>query len=374
MRFNRNTLIFLAGSLIVIVLAVLLLNKPATDSTATATLTVALRPLFGGANATDVVSFTVRDEVAVAESVYIQQPDGSWGLESSTTGKNGPLTQSTLDNSVATVLNLQATNFASEKRVDFGLDKPGATIRFKTKAGDEHVVLLGSDVPGGSRRYALVDQDATNVYIISGSSDLNPVITLAGTPPIILPPTPTAVPSLQLPGPLFGGFDPYGVGRIELVDNKTNAKLVLVRDATTNWVAEEATNAVPGAAIDNSLVSVILSTFGFMQGTTAISVSDLSTVGLDKPAYTITLTADSSTSATGTITTYRIDVGNPDVSGALTYVRVAGYSEVATVLTKDLELLIDVIKTPPYLPVATAEAVTTAESTAEATAAATTAP
>jgi hypothetical protein len=244
------------------------------------------------------------------------------------------------------------------------------------------VVLLGNNVPDGSRRYALVDQDATNVYIVNGASDLNTVITLAGTPPIILPPTPTPVPSLQLPGPLFGGFDALSVSRVELVDNKTNAKLVLVRDATTNWVVEEATNAIEGASVDNSLVSVILSTFGFLQGTTAITVSDLATVGLDKPAYTFTITADNSTSATGAGTTYKIDVGNPDASGALTYVRVAGYSEVATVLTKDLGLLIDAIKTPPYLPLpvgtaeATADATTnaTAETTAEATTAATVQP
>lgn len=375
MRFNRNTLIFLvlAGAFILVAAFSLRDQSPNVDVTPS-DATPALRPLFGGANVTNIVSFTVRDEVAAAETVYAQQADGTWSIETTTTGKLGPITQATIDNAVATLINLQSEQFASDKRADFGLETPNATIRFKTSAGDESVLQLGNRNPAGTRRYALVNNDTANIYLINASTELDNIVTLATTPPIVLPPSPTPVPSLQLPGPLFGQFDPFSASRFEMIDNKTGAKLILVRDVTTNWLVEEATNSVPGGTIDNTMVSVMLSSFGFLQGTTAITVTDLAPLGLDNPSYTITVTAES-ISATAAPVTYRIDVGNADPSGALTYVRVAGYSEVATVLTRDLKLLTDMIATPPYLP-ATPEATgeTTLEGTAEATAAATTAP
>ncbi len=371
MRFNRTTWLFLGGSLGIILLAVLFLsNQPKPTTTSGTPTSEALRPLFGGANVTDIVSFSVHDEVAAADTTYKQQSDGTWSIETSTTGKNGPLTQSTIDNAVAAVINLQSSQFAAANLGSFGLDKPNATIRFKTKAGDESVLKLGNRNPAGTSRYALVNGDSANVYLINASQDLDTIVTLAGTPPIVLPPTPTPVPSLQLPGPLFGQFDPYSIGRLEMVDNKSSAKLILLRDATTNWIVEEATNAIPGAAVDNSLVSVILNAFGLLQGTTAIPVADLSTVGLDKPSYTITVTASNPTNATGPDIRYHIDVGNTDPSGALTYVKVEGYNDVAMVLTRDLQLVLTAIKTPPYLP-ATPEATSAAavESTAAVTAA-----
>ena len=368
MRFNRNTGLFLIISLGVILLAVLFLSK---QSETNSTEDVTVRPLFGGGNVTDIISFSVRDEVAGMETVYAQQADGSWSIDSTTTGKLGPITQGTIDNAVATLLALQSEQFASDKRADFGLDTPNAVIRFTTKAGDESVLQLGNRNPAGTSRYALVNDDAANVYLINASTQLDTIVTLAGSPPIVLPPTPTPVPVLQLPGPLFSQFDPYSVARIEMIDNKTNAKLILVRDVTTNWVAEEATNSVPGTAIDNTMVTVMLNAFGFLQGTTAITVTDLAPLGLDEPAYTIIITAEN-VSATAAPVTYRIDVGTPDPSGALTYVRVAGFSEVATVLTRDLKLLLDMIETPPYLPLATQEA--TGEVAADGTAEATKAP
>jgi hypothetical protein len=371
MRFNRNTLIFLVLAVVFIIVAALATRdqQPKVDVTP-GDATAVLRPLFGGANVTDITSFTVRDEVAAMETVYAQQADGSWAIDTTTTGKLGPITQATIDNAVATVINLQSEQFASDKRADFGLEKPNAIIRFKTKAGDESVLQLGNRNPAGTRRYALVNDDAANVYLINASSDLDTIVTLATTPPIVLPPTPTPVPSLQLPGPLFGQFDPYGASRVEMVNNKTGEKLILARDAATNWVVEEATNSVPAAAIDNTVVTVMLSAYGFLQGTTAIPVTDLAPLGLDNPTYSITVTG-SGTSATAAPITYHIDVGNADPSGALTYVRVAGFSDVATVLTRDLKLITDMIATPPYLPLATQEA--TGEA-ALATAEATTAP
>jgi len=57
MRFNRNTGLFLVISLGVILLAVLFLSKQSeTDSTEDVTV----RPLFGGGNVTDIISFSVR--------------------------------------------------------------------------------------------------------------------------------------------------------------------------------------------------------------------------------------------------------------------------------------------------------------------------
>src|SRR5262245_43204501 len=110
MRLNRQTLYFFLVIVAVIVLGVIISTLQQQATTDNQPTTVA-STLFSGVNVTDVARLSVTDETAKATTVYIQGTDGSWGLESTTTGGSGSLTQTTVDSAISNLVTIKAESF-----------------------------------------------------------------------------------------------------------------------------------------------------------------------------------------------------------------------------------------------------------------------
>ncbi len=357
MRLNRNTGIFLIGTLIFIVLALFVLNNTALAPNNTPTPDSSVQRVFADLSFTDVRTVTVADSAGISMTLS-QDTDGNWIME----GDTNLLQQIAIDTAISNIVNLQSSERFTEAGAlaTYGLETPKNTITVNNGT-QNFVVKIGNDNPSGTRTYALVNDDATTVYLLSNPSYITTVTGyLTNAPIVVLTPTPS--PSLDTAGILFPEYDPARAVKIELVNNTTQETMTLLKQGDGTWVLDPFSTNYAAQPVDLQLAQIIAQVFGGFEAVDVLgNVPDLAALGLEAPQYTLTATRDDGF-------TYPISVGTADPSGTRLYVRIFELPNVGVVSATDINSLLQFIGAPPFIMVeVTPEA--TGEATEEATAA-----
>ncbi|MCA9891704.1 MAG: DUF4340 domain-containing protein [Anaerolineae bacterium] len=334
MRLNRNTLIALGGLLVIIIAAVLLLNRPAetpedidTDTTDGV--------FYEGITADTVTGITIVDSDGLVAT--LSRPDAETPWQIADTGEEADADR--MATAVVGLINLNYTDsFTSENVTDFGFGEDAilATITF-TADGTEHQLLVGRQNPSGNRYYVMQPDDDT-IYLVS-NANLDSLLGLASDQPVVVLPTATPEPQLNAPGVVFAGFSGTDIQRFEIADNANDQSLVFVRSE------EDQTWSIEGddRAVDQTNVEIMMSVYGFLEAVDATDAPDLAPLGLDEPAYTIV-----ATDSTGK--TFTVQVGDNDPTGTRTYVLIDDFERVAIVESDALSFLLDWLVNPPLAP------------------------
>jgi hypothetical protein len=265
--------------------------------------------------------------------------------------------QTRVAQAISTLLGLRyRDSFESDNLAQFGLDVPTYDINFT--AGDTAYRLqIGDKNIGGTQYYALLGDDG-KVYVLTSASSTDMVLNLLNNSPYIVPPTPTPIPVLNAPGPLFMGFDAQAINSFTLSDSESGQELVLVRDPETRaWTIDGS-----DAQVQQELVDFVLGQFGTLSAIDKVPGTNLEALGLVNPTRYMLASVDDATN-------YIVALGNTDPTGTRYYARVNDYADIAVIETSLVDFVLDMLVSPPIIPEATPEvtAEATAESTAEAT-------
>lgn len=334
MRLNRNTLIALGGLLVIIIAAVLLLNRP-TETPEDIDTDTTDGVFYEGITADTVTGITIVDSDGLVAT--LSRPDAETLWQIADTGEEADADR--MATAVVGLINLNYTDsFTSENVTDFGFgeDAIPATITF-TADGTEHQLLVGRQNPSGNRYYVMQPDDDT-IYLVS-NANLDSLLGLASNQPVVVLPTATPEPQLNAPGVVFAGFSGIDIQRFEITDNANSQSLVFVRSE------EDQTWSIEGddRAVDQTNVEIMMSVYGFLEAVDATDAPDLAPLGLDEPAYTIV-----ATDSTGK--TFTVQVGDNDPTGTRTYVLIDDFERVAIVESDALSFLLDWLVNPPLAP------------------------
>ncbi|RMG80765.1 MAG: DUF4340 domain-containing protein, partial [Chloroflexi bacterium] len=198
MRLNRNTLILLVVSLIVIVGALLLSNNPASapDAEPEATEDVAKR-LFPDLNSDTVFRFDIVNNTNGEATHLARSPEGVWYVEEATYALEG----ATVDQVQAVGrMDMFATLEAEDRfEVDdlepFGLVEPQYTLSVTTDTGEVYTLHVGGKNAANNRYYALVGDDTSTVVTVAKFNLERFLFDLIEHPPY----EPTPMPDLSIP-------------------------------------------------------------------------------------------------------------------------------------------------------------------------------
>jgi hypothetical protein len=410
MRLNRGTLIFLALLIIVSAAAYVFINSDSTVSPNMTPTALTKMALFPGLSSSNITSITIKAQVAVEDTrptplpgsealptltpvaegekapteteilAINQDAGGNWLLdESSSLSSTTPIVVATVTTALQTIANTQAESFVPESGdyAQYGLDNPSYEISFviqesapaasttdatpttpsepvtrRLRIGDRTFDNLGF--------YAFLDDDGETVYILSSASTFqSSLLNLVSTPPFAPTPTPIPPAILNVPGPVFSGFNPNIATRFSMTDTTSSRTLVLTKlEDGIDWAIE---NGDPERTVNQGQITSAFIDFASIQAVSRTTIEDISSVGLDNPAYIITTELND-----GRV--FQLQVGNLDPSGALYYTLVNEFSEVVLVNATEVNRLLSLLNNPPYAVEVTPEA--TAEAMAESTEAA----
>jgi hypothetical protein len=304
---------------------------------------------------------TVEAEATEAESTAEATAEATADAVAEVTPEATPLVreidQTRVAQAISTLIGLRyRDSFETDNLAQFGLDTPAYDVNF-TANGTNYRLQIGDKNIGGTQYYALLGDDGI-VYILTSSSSADIVLNLLNTSPYVVPPTPTPIPVLNAPGPLFMGFDAQVINTFTLSDSETGQELVLVRNPETREWSIEGSDA----AVQQQLVDFVLGQFGTLSAIDKVPGANLEALGLVNPTRFILANIDETTN-------YIVALGNTDPTGTRYYARVNDYADIAVVETALVDFVFDMLENPPVVPEVTPEvtAEATAESTAEAT-------
>lgn len=372
MRLSARTLA-LAGILgLIIGAGLLLLNNSDEGDTEEIQIVEDNVPLFPELVADDVATITITtstqapdadEEPTETETVYMRSVGGEWTVNGELAGgvaltETANLIQADVNTALNTLVNLVATEqFESDDLAEFDLDPPSTIVELQT--GDEtFVVRFGATNPQNTRYYALLGDDTATVYLLTDKTSIDTVLEYGEAPPLEPIPTPTAVPVLSLPGPLF--IDPSAAATItelRVQDNEAEAEVVLSRATPADPWMVMGPDGDEAMAANEGLMSLYTSVFFGLNAVDGLPADDLAALALDMPRFTIT-------AVFGTGQTATLQVGDTDPSGSRIYTLFNDFEEVAVLPVDDVGILTDIVAQPPLQVLED----TTAEMTAEATA------
>ncbi len=234
MRLNRNTLILLVVSLIVIVGALLLSNNPASapDAEPEATEDVAKR-LFPDLNSDTVFRFDIVNNTNGEATHLARSPEGVWYVEEATYALEG----ATVDQVQAVGrMDMFATLEAEDRfEVDdlepFGLVEPQYTLSVTTDTGEVYTLHVGGKNAANNRYYALVGDDTSTVVTVAKFNLERFLFDLIEHPPY----EPTPMPDLSIPE-----VTPEATAEAPVVESTPE---VTVEDGAATEATPEATEA-----------------------------------------------------------------------------------------------------------------------------------
>lgn len=414
MRLNLKTLTFLAVLIVVIIAAYVLTNTDFAESAEPAAVpTTTRQALFPGLISANVTAITITSNLPAEDSRPTPLPGnpplatltpvpegeeaptrseilalskdagGNWILaENSTITSTTPVVITTVDTALTNIAGLQAESFipASGDYEQFGLDNPTHDITFVVQAPDvvaptpdqisessatTRRLRIGNRTLDNVGLYAFLDEDTETVYIISNATGVqNSVLNMVTTPPFAPQPTATPVPILNVPGPVFAGFNPTTLTSFTITDTASGQSLVLSKlPDGFDWIIE---GGDPTRIVDQGLVTSAFIDFASIQGASRAALPDLSAVGLDTPIYIIT-------AATSDGANFQLLVGDKAVTATSEryYTLVNDFTDVVEVNVIGVDRLVALIENPPYfvelVPEITVAPETTAEAMAEST-------
>lgn len=360
MRLNRNTMIFAVVLIAIIAVAYWQMNAtPESDNTDNAQATAERTEVFAGMSAEEVSALSIityPDEELGTEGMTLalvrnDDEEGTWSLaESSDVQSEQALLQADIDSALATIIGLQSLDqFAADDLAPFGLDAPAKAIEI-TIGEETRLLRFGDKNPQSTRYYALLDEDATVVYLLTGVSGIDTALKLVDEPPFEAIPTPTPVPILTLPGNIYPLFNQGAVSQLTITDHQAEETMSIIRDEETQeWVMEE-----DNTPLDQTPISIALSEFGNLVAVDGLPGDNLEPLGLDDPSYTI-MVQQGEESLT-------LRIGVVDVTETRYYALVNDFEEVAVLPADATNFLLEVFANPPLAPEPEATAEATEES------------
>ncbi len=119
------------------------------------------------------------------------------------------------------------------------------------------------------------------------------IAALLSSQPISTTPTPTPAPT-QESVRLFPELDGARAARLEVRNNISGVRTVLTRDPSFLWSASATGASVPteNREVDQVAIPGLMSTFAQLASTQSFQTEDLASYGLDQPTQTITMTTD----------------------------------------------------------------------------------
>jgi len=352
MRFNRQTLLLLVVGVVVIVIALVALSNTATAPDDDATTEDTSGDFFADISVDDLTEVTITDADGTSITLTRSNSDVAWAISDS----DDEADQTELTSALTSLVDLRYTNsFSPEEsdRAQFGFGEDATLAQISFTAGEETYTLnIGGQNPGGTRYYVSQPETPDTLYLVAIGT-LNTLLGWPSAPPVVVPPTPTPQPALNLPGPVFGDSINFtAFNRFEVRDNESGESLVLVKDEDMDqWTIEG-----DERTLDQILVDVRLSSFAVLEGVQAIDAPDLAALELEDPAATIIASTPG--------LEYRLQLGGLDPSGALRYALVNDFERVAVINAEDVTGVLDWLNDPPLAPEPTPEP--TAEADAEA--------
>lgn len=353
MRMNRTTLLVLLVAIIVTIIALVIVsNQEPADTTSTPTSEDVSGSLLGDVAADDITRLSVTNNNAEL-TVTITRDGDTWAF-------TDELADSEIDSAAVNTIVTALADLSYSDRFEapddiepFGLVEPAYVMEVTVGDNEEMTFTVGGQNPAGSSYY-VQSSDEGMIHLVR-TGDMDDVLTLVNDTPIIQPPTPTPVPVLNLPGPVFDLISTDDLTRFEVT--RGDESLVLTKDDEGNWQIED--GAETDATLDQNLVNVSLDVFSSIRAVDGLTGVDTATLGLDDPQIVI--------QASSADQTYRLQIGDTDASGTRYYALVNDFAEPVAVLeAQDINTLTDLIDNPPVVPPAEATAEATAEVTAEA--------
>lgn len=193
---NRNTTLILVGAFAVLLLYVLLVQRPAEEAKANATPTAGIITtgnVLGAVTADKVLSVRIADRAAgVSVAFGRSDPSAAWTVSEP---EVRPADQISAATNAGTLTNLtyNTTLTPTQELSAFGVLSPTYVIDVKTADGSALKVNIGDKTPTGDAYYVAVDGAAT-VMIVSSFS-LDPILGWVQSPPYLQP---TATPTAEI--------------------------------------------------------------------------------------------------------------------------------------------------------------------------------
>ena len=372
MRLNRGTLIFIVVLAVVIVAAAFLLRDDTTeipDTDAETVPTTEPQVLFPNLTTDAVTALSINRRVQESEATVTVETElaattlslvyanETWSLANpDASGETREIDQTRVEQAISTLLGLRAReSFETDNLAQFGLEAPAYDVSF-TAGGTNYRLQVGNKNPGGTQYYALMGDDG-NVYLLTSSASVDMVLNLLNPLPYVVPPTPTPVPVLQAPGPVFVGLTPQSINSFTLTDTTTGAELVLVRDPETlEWAIPDSDQEVL-----QQLVDFVVQEFTALTTIDKVPGTNLAALGLENPSRLIVAGINENEN-------HVIAIGNADPTGTRYYARINAYEDIAVLPAERIAFIFDMLESPPVAPEVTPEVTGEATDSVEATA------
>lgn len=366
MRLDRNTIILIVVSILVIGAGLILSNQPTSAPTETQEA-VERVPMFPELTAETVVSITVQDKSGEVESTTTLERSAQaiWSIAETNTALEGEIDQQQVSTALASIVGMEAINsFEAEDDLSpFGLDAPIYTITLRNTTDQEITLYVGNENPGGTSYYVQRADQQDMILLSSTKIAVDNVASFGAEPPFASTPTPPPSAVLNLPGPIFGDVSPFTVTGLEVRDATDDSFILVEVDENGNWVVTDGTNVDETQETDTTVTITVISSIPTLAATDGFESEDLESLGLAEPKYVITTTLIDGTSRT-------LKVGDVDPSGERYYTLVDDFEQVAVMPMAAVDAFVELIAEPPYIipaeSTADPEATVDPESTAEA--------
>lgn len=360
MRLNRKTLVLIIVLLVVLFGAAAVLNAP-DDTSVDADATSVQVALFPEVNADDITTLTITqatevqpspeataeadsddDGVTTSTVVFVRDEEAGWTLDSSDLEAANGLEQAEIDSVLTTLASLQSSDqFTRDDLAPFGLDGTGNTIAFEV-GNTSYTLRVGSRNPQSTRFYAQLGDDET-IYVVSNPAQIDTLLGFATQLPVVQVPTPTAMPTLVLPGGLYTGVLQTNFLRFEMTDNVSGETLAFSRpDVDSEWILEEAPEGIEGVPVQTD-IAVLVTSWVSLQGVDGLPAENLDSLGLEDPAYTVV--GERTDGGTNTLR-----IGDQDPTGTRYYALVDEFDQVAVVPADEMDVFLSRFEDPPIEP------------------------
>lgn len=369
MRLNRNSVLFIALLVVVIVIALIFMQDGdnATDGSPTAEPTVASVQLFPNVIQDDVTALTIIEQVIAQDAdseatpeVEASDPSPStatialirdsetraWSIGEATTQPiTGTVNSSEINGIVTALVTLRSNRQFTPPDGDysqFGLDTPSYEITFTevTETSTDYRLRVGNRTVGENAYYALLGDDDEVIYVVTNATTLqNSILNLTQQVPLEPTASPTLVPLLNTLAPFAEYILTAGNGFV-LSNTETGGNIIVTRNAdNTAWIYTQNGTELP---VQQESLQVILNNFSTISGVDQVATDDLATLGLESPRYIF-----EASTVDGTV--YTLQLGNQDPTGSVYYGLVDDFEEVVLIDSDSVVSFVSLFETPPPL-------------------------
>ena len=185
MRWNRETLILIVVSLVVIVAVLLFNSYTATAPEGEATEEGDTTPMvFPDLSSEQITRFEVREVETDAHTVLVKDDNDIWSIAEATNSRDLPVNQVQATGRVDMFGTLEAQDhFEADELAQFGLDAPAYTLTATTEDDTVYTLQVGGQNPGSTAYYTMKDGEDGMIYLVRAFRLRNFVVDMIENPP-----------------------------------------------------------------------------------------------------------------------------------------------------------------------------------------------